>query len=460
MDNKNPFLTDDGTVVDCQFLDEGQFVGSGQIGDVFNPEVFPAAGDIQGTAPKTVHHVFMAGDNHEENRANVAEGGGPSSTTQPGDQGSSTIDDKITRLVEAVEKVVVSKSEFDDGKVDLRHVECFSGEGESSSVAINLKNFLQELEDTFIERNLTERQKLILAKQKLLKTARSTIIAQRPESFKDLVVVLNENFGGANDPHDGLLEQLKNYIIFPNQNFTQFAFKAKELAQLVASRLECDVKSKIIFDALAKGLLSNFKEHISTQSEVKVAIKEKDPDKLISTLKELTRTDPKCLIRAGAHNVNKIGQFKSPKPKKKTDCDSGTPKNDQAVEESILKCQLCNTTGHLAPSCPTLQQNNGRNPFSHQNYYTRPVFYNNPFSYGYYPPQQYQGRTPRYYQQHQYGPRYRNFAPSRQPHCRSPYYPAQAGRNQENEGNPSDEFRNSETHQDPGLNNNNDQVFS
>ena len=413
--NTNPFLGDGNTLVEYQVLDEGQFV------DQYDFGVSSDVNDDYNSAISSPRDLLSPVDvvatiEDDNNVAGASATVGDASNPPAGGQTSSNIDKKISRLVDAVEKIVVTKNDFDGGKVDLRHIDNFSGDGESSLVAINLENFVKDMEEAFRERTFSEHQKLLLAKQKLTKSARTTINAQRPSSYTNMVEILRENFGGNDDPHEHILDQLKHFKIFPNQNFTQFSLKALELANLVSSRLECEVKTKIVFEALAKGLLSNFKDHITTQSEVKVALKERNPDKLISTLKELTKTDPQCLIKPGAHNVNKIVSKQDKK------MDVTTNKDKITVKEPEVKCQLCKMAGHLAPSCPSLKADadNNKNNFAN-NQYRGPSMTYNPFHYAnYYHPQEYQGRTPRFYQPRAYyRPRYRYFAPSRHPSSRN-----------------------------------------
>ena len=456
--SNNPFLLDDNTVVDYQIMDEGSSFGQEIFGNMSDAGEdfysFPGSPEARNSP---VQNLFTI---ENENTSQI---GGAMSNPPSGNQTTSDIDGRISRILEAVEKVVVIKNESEDGKVDLRHIENFSGDGDSSTVALNLKVFIQELVFAFKGKTLNDHQKILLAKQKLTKTARSTVNSKDHITFPEFIEFLNENFGGADEPHDNLLDLLKHYTILPNQNFTQFACKAKDIATLISVRLQCEVTSKIVFDALAKGLLSNFKDHISTQSEVKVALKDRDPDKLISTLKELTKTDPKCLITPGAHNLNKIGQAKGCRPKQKTDINAH--KDDKSDKNSVQNCQLCNTNGHLAPSCPTLKQysHKNQNPFLSQNY-RGPTSNFNPFRNGnYYSPQQYQGRTPRFYQPRgYYRPRYRNYAPSRQPHCPSPYSPAQTGRPFSNDrvDNSNNYSSSNQSDTQQTANDNNEQVFS
>ena len=316
-------------------------------------------------------------------------------------------------LADAINKLVISNAHKD---INIIHIQPFSGEGSSTTVATKLTYFLNDMDELGKETPITEHKLLLLAKQKLTGAARALVSMSRPATFSDLVQLLTTHFSGVDGDHEVILQQLKEVKIQSSQNFIQLATKSKELAVLAAQRLKCQTSSKIVFDAFAKGLLANFQPYIKVQNDISKAITRMDCDELINVLHQLLKTDQSILIKPESSGINRINNQRP-------------HHNKQNVE---VKCQICNHNGHLALDCPKFKdkavdrhvnyghQNRSdergteQQPFSRsagQNYY-RGQNYRNYNSQYYVPNNQYYGRTPRFYQpRHDHGYRPRNYTP-------------------------------------------------
>ena len=319
--------------------------------------------------------------------------------------------DRDEKLADAINKLAMSNIRKN---IDISHVQPFSGEGGSTNVATKLTYFLNDMDELGKERPITEHELLLLAKKKLIGSARDLVSMSRPKTFSDLVKLLTSSYSSIDGDHEEILQQLKNIRIQKGQNFIQLATKSKELAALAALRLQCNTSSKIVFDAFAKGLLANFQPYVKVQNDISKAVARKDCDSLVAVLQNLLKTDQSILIRSEIGEVNRI-KFQGPNH------------NNRQVTE--IKCQLCDDKNHLALDCFKFKDkgsntNNSDNQDKPEgvvetrldNHANRSDFrysdnrsQNDRYNQNYIPNNEFYGRTPRYYQPRQnqgYRPRF------------------------------------------------------
>lgn len=254
----------------------------------------------------------------------------------------------INKLVGAINNLVLNNnypnSTSNIDKIDIRHIDSFNGEGNPINVSLKLKTFLADIEEISYERHVTEHQMLLLAKKKLDGPAKSLVTSHRPTSYSDLVTLLNKSFSFKDGPHEEVLDQLKTLKLQPTQNFIQLVTKAKDLANLAANKLACSTSNRMIFDAFAKGLLSNFAPFVKVQGKVTDALTSRDCDKLIDVLHNLLILDDSILIKDESINIAHFKNKNYKKDYKDTNQDNKTNNEE--------KCQLCNASDHKALKCP------------------------------------------------------------------------------------------------------------
>ena len=218
---------------------------------------------------------------------------------------------------------------------DVRHIDTFNGDGNNSLNVIKLNNFLLDLDEFFLGRDLSENDKLIIAKQKISGPAKSLINSVRPINFLHLKDVLQSSFGTVQADYETLIQELKNCKINSNEQFQQYFIRVEERAKVLTYKLECGFENKAVFEPFAKTVLSNFPPHVSTQNEVLNAISCCNSTELYRQLDRILQFNPNILLRK-PKNINHKGN----------------------TQINSVTCANCYNRGHVVKDCNAVKRYN------------------------------------------------------------------------------------------------------
>ena len=244
-------------------------------------------------------------------------------------------DQKLDKLINCFTKIASNTS--DSSHKDIRHIDSFNGEGSELNVLSKLNIFIRDFDDFFCERNILDRDKICLVRQKLSGSAKSLINSSSPLTYNDIKYILFDAFGNVGMSQEDLLAELRNIKMRDNESFRQFSIRTLDLSGVVAHKLECLVNDKIVFEAFSKALLTKFQSYVYIQSQIKQAIKNRSPNLLIRELCDLIELDNTVFIKNEKklnvkHNINKSVNLAS------------------GVRD-IVTCGHCFRTGHVVKDC-------------------------------------------------------------------------------------------------------------
>ena len=216
---------------------------------------------------------------------------------------------------------------------DIRHIDNFSGDGNNSINVIKLKNFLLDLQEYFEGRDLSESDKLIIAKQKISGPAKLLVGSTRPINFTHLKDVLNSSFGTVQADYETLIKELKQCKINGNEAFQNYYVRVEERAKVLTYKLQCGFENKAVFEPFAKTVLSNFPVHIASQNEILRAISCCDALELYKRLDNILQFNPDILIRNNSISSNK-------------------------KQVNSVTCANCYQRGHVVKDCNAMKHYN------------------------------------------------------------------------------------------------------
>ena len=191
-------------------------------------------------------------------------------------------------------------------KIDLTHINIFTGRGEDLETARDLTILFQELEDYFYRRNLSEEDKIIYLKQKLAQEPKEILIDERPKTYlrakEILISVFVPEIKG-----EEIAAKIKLIKRRENERFEQFARRILALSRLVANKVQLDERHDIIFKPSAEALLQCFPENIHGSDSIRMAKRNKDMRYLIEILKEFVENDPEIWKKQrNIKNIRKV----------------------------------------------------------------------------------------------------------------------------------------------------------
>ena len=255
-----------------------------------------------------------------------------------------SFDIKLDKLIEKLSLVNPDKAEHSNR--DIRHIDSFSGEGSEVVVVSKLKTFIRDFDDFFCDRNLTNRDKIALVRQKLTGSAKSLVNSAAPCTYLGLRKILIDTFGQLHMSQEELLVEMKNIKLREGETFRQFSIRALDLANVVAHKLECSLMDKIVFETFSKTLLSKFQPYVHVQAQIKSALLDRSPHILIRELCDLIELDSSVFMKVDKRS-NK------PQNKNVNYCEMN--------QQTNITCGHCFRTGHVVKDCSFLKGMGGNN---------------------------------------------------------------------------------------------------
>lgn len=261
-------------------------------------------------------------------------------------------DRKLDKLIEKLSLVNSDRAEYSNR--DIRHIDSFSGEGSEVVVVSKLKTFTRDFDDFFYGRNLVDRDKVALVRQKLTGSAKSLINSAAPVTYLELKSILFDTFGQLHLSQEELIAEMRNVKLKEGESFRQYSIRVLDLANVVAYKLECSLMDKIIFEPFSKTLLSKFQPYVHVQAQIKRSLQNRSPHILIRELCDLIELDSSVFLKIDKrHN--------KPQNKNVYKC--------QMNQQNDVVCGHCFRTGHVVKDCSYLKGMGGNSNSDDRNFY-------------------------------------------------------------------------------------------
>ena len=197
------------------------------------------------------------------------------------------------------------------------------------------------MHDYFYERNLSNKDKVIIAKQKLSGAAKQLINSLRPDSFDELETHLYSSFGQITCSYETLASEMKSSKLKSNETFQNFYLRMKDIAHVLALKLNCSLSNLSVFEPFSKAILSKFPDYISSQQEIINACKNCDSNNLFTLLTDIIQHNPLMWNNSNNNCDNR--------PKTET--------NPFKMVSNVI-CANCYKPGHVVKNCRAPKFNN------------------------------------------------------------------------------------------------------
>ena len=190
-----------------------------------------------------------------------------------------------------VPNYVVHNNDPVSSRIGISHITLFSGTGNEFERIRDLGILFQELEDFYMNRNLTEEDKLALLKQKLAEEPKRAILEDRPTTYKQAKRILLKDYT-PEVKGENIKDKLKQVRKKGEEKFVRYAKRVISHAKIMADRLDLTIEHELIFIPISDALLQHFPNHVTSSDAVIKARRRRDIEAMVNVLEDITLDRP------------------------------------------------------------------------------------------------------------------------------------------------------------------------
>lgn len=202
-----------------------------------------------------------------------------------------------------VPNYVINNNNPASSRIGISHITLFTGTGNEFERIRDLSILFQELEDFYMNRNLTEEDKLALLKQKLAEEPKRAILEDRPATYKQAKRILLKDYT-PEVKGENIKAKLKQVKKKGEEKFIRYAKRITSHAKIMADRLDLTIEHELIFLPITDALLQHFPDHVTSSDTIIKARRRRDIEAIINILEDITLDRPEWW--AGQKEVPKI----------------------------------------------------------------------------------------------------------------------------------------------------------
>ena len=243
-------------------------------------------------------------------------------------------------------------------RIGITHVAPFIGTGNEFERIRDLGILFQELEDFYLNRDLSEEDKLALLKQKLAPEPKRAILEDRPATYNQAKRILLKDYT-PEVKGENIAAKIKQVKKKGEEKFIRYAKRVISHARIMADKLDLTIEHELIFIPITDALLQHFPNHVTSSDAVIRARRHRDIETMLEVLEDIAIDRPEWwneqkgiskIRTANATEYEEIGNKIQNAGNKNIEISEQT-KEENIKEKERKNCTYCNKPYHSEEQC-------------------------------------------------------------------------------------------------------------